>query len=325
MPLAPFEPFKPSKTNPDQALIAFLNDHIRKLNNLIDAYGMNGDDFTVPDDLIVGGDLRTYALMSTGCIPSNGTDATNDINFSTGFQWDSSRLYPIRASSAFTKRADATWASGTGNGGMASGVSWGAGDYHMHLLGKSSDPSAFDYIFDTSATCANGLADSAVVTAGFNIYKRVGSNRTAGAAWQLFTARELAIGLVEFLLKTPLFELTKNWTGVDDAAQTGTLAFVPGGIQVNAILGALFFDSTAGAQSALIVSSLDQTDTAPDATPASYVSSISLSGTGGGNSRGSCVLEVRTSTSRTFRYRGNATTADHEASFATHGWRDSRL
>ncbi len=66
MPLAPFDPFKPSKTNPDQALIAFLNDHIRKLNNLVDAYGLNGTVLSVPGDLTVGDDLTVTDDVSVG-------------------------------------------------------------------------------------------------------------------------------------------------------------------------------------------------------------------------------------------------------------------
>ncbi len=280
-------------------------------------------------DGIVGLEALVAAAtrMPTGCIPSNGTDATNDINFSIGVKRDSTNVYSIDASTAFTKRADATWASGTGNGGMAAGVAFTADtDRHWHLLGKSTDPTAFDYVCDSSVTCANGLADAAVVAAGFNIYKRVSTLRViAGPAWPLFTAREIGIGVIEYLLKTVIFELTKNWAGADDAAQTGTLAFVPGGVQVEAILGVVFFDNTASALSSLLITSLDQTDTAADGSLAAYVGSISLSSTGGGNSRASGIIGVRTSTSRTFRYRGQGTTADHEASFAAHGWRDSIL
>jgi len=280
--------------------------------------------------------LRGHIIASSvkapiGCIPSNGTDATNDIDFSAGVQRDSTNVYSIDAAAIMTKRADATWSAGTGNGGMAAAVVAGAGfttttDYHLHILGKTSDPSAYDYIFDTSATCANGLVDAAIVAAGFNIYKRVSSLRTGGsAAWPLITAREVACGLVEYLLKTPVFGDDKNWAGVDDAAQTGTLASVPGGIQVTAILGVVFADSTASVASGLLVTSLDQTDTAAASSPASYVGTISLTTNSGGDARGSCVVNIRTSTSRTFRYRGVGTTADHAAGFCTYGWIDSRL
>lgn len=263
---------------------------------------------------------------ATGCIPSNnGSDATNDIDFSTGIQRDSANAYTIKANSSFTKRADAAWASGTGSGGMATGSFSATTDYHLHLLGKSTDPTAFEYIFDTSATCVNGLANSAVMAAEFDIYKRIGSLRTGGsAAWPTFAAREIGIGVVRYLI-APASEFGKTWSGADNTAQTGTLTLVPGGIQVNAILDVVFQDSTAAANSAILVTSLDQTDTAPDATSTASVATVSLVSNAGANARGSCIAPVRTSTSRTFRYRGAGTTSDHTASFSTHGWEDARL
>jgi hypothetical protein len=270
--------------------------------------------------------IKIIGRDSTGNVPSNGTDATNDIDFSAGSKRDSTNTYTIVAASAMTKRADATWAAGTGNGGMASGVTWAANDFHLHLLGKTTDPSAYDYVFDTSATCVNGLADSAVVAAGFTIYKRVASFRTTGAAWPLFTARYMATGLLEVLLKTPVFQLTKSWSGgAADTAQTGTLGNVPGGIQVNAKLGILFQDSTASASSALLITAIDQTDTAADANSASWLAQFKAVANAGNPVGASGEVMVRTSTSRTFRYRAIGTTTDHEASFFLAGWEDSIL
>lgn len=257
-----------------------------------------------------------------GVIVSNGTDATNDIDFSAGVRRNSTNAYTIVAG-AMTKRADATWAAGTGNGGMASGVTWAANDFHLFLLGKSTDPTAHDYIFDTSLTCANGLADAAVITAGFDIYKRVSSLRTASAAWPLISAREIATGLIEYLLKTPVFQLEKDWSGNDDTAQTGTLGAVPGGIQVTAVLNVVFTDTTASSQSGMLVTSIDQSDTSGSVVNSEYVSTLSISSNSGSGSRGVCVLKVRTSTSRTFRYRGISTTSDHVTAFCLTGWEDS--
>lgn len=256
-----------------------------------------------------------------GCIPSNNSgDATNDIDFSAGFVFDGTRGYTVGAK---TKRADANWAAGTGNGGRASGASaWGAADWHLFVL-LNPTTGATDFGFDTSLTGANLITDA--TSAGFTVTKRVGSLRTAGAAWPLLSAREIAIGLVKYLLKTPVFEFTKNWAGADDTAQTGTLAAVPGGIQVNAILGVAFLDTTASAESGLLVTSLDQTDTAAVATVATTVATVSISSNGGAPARASCVIEIKTSTSRTFRYRGVGTTADHEVGFNAHGWEDSRI
>jgi hypothetical protein len=262
----------------------------------------------------------------TGCIPSNGTDATNDIDFSSGLAFDGTDPYTVGAK---TKRADAGWAAGTAQGGMASSggtpLTFSATtDYH-HFLLLNPTTRETDFGFDTSVTATNLLSTSAVSTAGFTVAKRISSLRTGGsAAWPLISARELNHGQVEYLLKTPVFEINKNWSGADNTAQTGTLAAVPGGIKVDAILGVMFQDSTAASGSALLVTSLDQTDTAADSGTTTWVGQIKLISNGGGNSCGSTQVRVMTSTSRTFRYRGDGTTADHDASFCSLGWVDSR-
>lgn len=273
------------------------------------------------------GHLITPSVMAhTGCIPSNGSDATNDIDFSAGVMRDSSNVYSIHAASAMTKRADATWAAGTGNGGMAATLTFSATTtYHHFLLGRTSDPSAFDYIFDSSVTCATGLADPAVIAAGFNIYKRVSSGRTgAGAAWRTFSARGVGVGVVRYR-PTPLFQLTKDWSGTDDAAQTGTLDDIPDDIKVKANLGVVFRDSSATAQSGVLITSLDQPDTAASPGVSTFVGQIHIFNAGGADVRGSAEVEVETSTSRTFRYRGNGTTVDHSIGICLLTWEDSIL
>jgi hypothetical protein len=132
--------------------------------------------------------------------------------------------------------------------------------------------------------------------------------------------------LIEVLLKTPVFEFAKDWSGADNAEQTGTLnGGVPGGIQVDADIAETFQDTSAAAASALMVSSFDQTNTAVSEAIASFLADIKLVSNGGGNSSGTIRRLVRTSTSRTIRYRASGTTADHDAAICLNGWRDSRL
>lgn len=257
----------------------------------------------------------------TGCIPSNGTDATNDINFSAGFVFDGTRGYTVGAQ---TKRADANWAAGTGNGGKASGASaWGAADWHLFVL-LNPTTGATDFGFDTSLTGANLITDA--TSAGFTVARRVSSLRTSAAAWPLVSARETAFGVVEYLLKTPVFQFSKAWGGADNNAQTGTLSDVPGGIQVNAILGWQFYDATPSGGSAILITSLDQTDTAPDGAVGSTVCTFRLAQTDGTiDACASGVVVTRTSTSRTLRYRTAGSTADHSTGACLIGWEDSRL
>jgi hypothetical protein len=267
-----------------------------------------------------------------GCIPSNpsggGSDPTNDMVFSVGRAFDGTRGY---ATAALTKRADAGWALGTAAGGMASvagtPITFAATtDFHWFLL-LNPITGETDYGCDTSVIAANLLTTAAASAAGFTVALRATSLRTgAGAAWPTFKAREIALGAVKYLVKVPAFESgsSKNWSGADDAAQTATLALVPGGIQVTAIFGAVFQDTSASAASAILFTSLDQDDTAPSATAASHMGSLKLVPNGGGNSAASGEFQIETSTGRQFRYRGAGTTADHELGVNTQGWIDSR-
>ncbi len=273
-----------------------------------------------------------YANLSgylKGCIPSNnGSDATNDIDFSAGFAFDGTRGYTIGAK---TKRADAGFSTGTGNGGMASvagtPITFSATtDYHWFLL-LNPATGVSDFGCDTSVTAANLLTTAAVTAAGFTVALRDTSLRTAGsAAWPTFAARELSIGQVEYLLKAPVFQFSKSWSGADNNAQTGTLANAPGGIKVIAIMGWQFYDATPSAGSCLLISSFDQDDTTPDTPVGSTVCTFRIAATDGvidGNSSGQ--VRVRTSTSRTIRYRTAGSTADHQAGACLDGWVDSRI
>ena len=266
-----------------------------------------------------------YAHIS-GLVPSNAAvDQANDIDFSAGSAEDSTQAYSIIAG-AFRKRADATWAVGSFNGGTAEGVSWGIasiGDYHMFLLGKSTDPTAHDYIFDTSVTCANGLADTAVVAAGFDIYRRVFSVCVAtDATWPLFVAQEIAGGSLDIVFKTREFQFSKDWSGTDDAAQTGLLKDIPKDIKVIADFSALFLDTSITAASVIIFTSADQTDVVPSAAFGTFLGDLVLRGTTDSQSGR---FKRKTGTSGTIRYRVTGSTVDHALGVCLHGWEDARV
>jgi hypothetical protein len=280
-----------------------------------------------PTNIFVANDRKPLLIMPYGCVPANNTgDATNDMDFSAGIQLDSTREHMIIAGD-MTKRADADFAVGSGNGARASGASaWDAGDWHWFLVGKKNDPHAHDYVLDSSASGANVLADAAVAAAGFNILKRVHSHRTSGAAWLPINATEIAVGLLLIELKTPLYQFDKDWSGTDDAAQTGTLPNAPGGIKVAAIMGVNFQDTTIAGSSALLLSSLDQSDTAANSGNAAFVGDLKLLNDGSGVDRvTNGRFKIKTSTARTFRYRAVGSTVDHTASVCLHAWEDSRL
>lgn len=122
---------------------------------------------------------RTYI---SGLILSNSAgDADHDIDIAEGQARSEDNTTNGTRSSTITKQIDATWASGTSSGGLASGVSlttdtW----YHVHLL--IDNDGGTDVGFDTSPTAVNLLADASVIAAGYTKYRRIGSVLTDGSA-----------------------------------------------------------------------------------------------------------------------------------------------
>jgi hypothetical protein len=126
--------------------------------------------------------VKGLAFYQKRIIMSNGTDANHDIDTTAGnfvFADGSGGAF----ATAYTKQGDVTWAPGTGNGGMAATValannSW----YHYFSLGDSTDDSNFDFGFDDDINAANLMSDAAVIAAGLDKYKNIGSVLTDGSA-----------------------------------------------------------------------------------------------------------------------------------------------
>ena len=253
----------------------------------------------------------------------DGADG-DDINFGAGSASTYSSggtRYNTIASAALTKQADATWAAGDDAGGLPDSFSgtWPAAidDYHLFLLGKQNDQSAYDFGFDTSLTAVNLLADAAVVSAGFNTYRRVASLRSSATpGWPGIVSSETAGGGLDVRLLVPVQDVSDNPTST--AAQTYTLASVPGDVWVLPIgYWRLFDDSSSSALNALITQT-NQTDTAPSDT----VHTMRLFG--GSDQVDSVANTVKSDTSRHVRARLSGAQADQYIYFMTHGWIDER-
>lgn len=130
--------------------------------------------------------LPYWPLGSAITTANNGTDATNDIDFVANGKAVQCRdvsgnmLWVTPAAGTVTKRADAAWASGSGNGGMGSGLTFSTStEYYFFLI---TNGTSIDYGFDTSITAANLRTST-----GWAYYRPVGWLKTAGtAAWRTF-------------------------------------------------------------------------------------------------------------------------------------------
>jgi hypothetical protein len=115
-------------------------------------------------------------------LSNNGTDATNDIDIAAG-EAASTETDPVLMvlASALTKRLDASWAVGSGNGGLDTG-SIANNTYHVWLI-QRSDTGVVDALFSLSAT-------SPTMPTDYDRKRRIGSIVRASAAIRGFKQAE---------------------------------------------------------------------------------------------------------------------------------------
>ncbi len=208
----------------------------------------------------------------SGCILSNGTDTTNDINIAPGKWRDSTDTVDIVVATALGKQLDANWAVGGTTGtplGMRNhAVSIANGTYHLYL-GRTAASSAGDVFAyagvagtdpDSAASIATMLtAWQAETGGGSYIYaRRIGSIVRASAAILQFNQYD-----DEFWYKTPLLDI--DVTAETTSETFRTLGSIPLGIKVQHIGNWAFLNAGGGFD---YISALDATNSAPSQTAA---------------------------------------------------------
>ena len=246
-----------------------------------------------------------------GLALSNGTDATNDIDIAVGEARSTADDANLVVASAIGKQIDASWAAGgtpgTPTGGLSSTLTLTNDTWYHVILGLVSGTAEIG--FDTSITGATLASDHS-----FTNTRRIGSVRRG-------TATNLAFiqSGDKFLLDVSIGDHQSTDPGT--AATIVTLT-VPLGLVVDAIMSLDFKDDTAatGADSMLLVTSPDQTDTAPSVT----VFTLAMRHSDNTEETNSITGEFMTNTSSQIRYRLSASNADIVIRITLHGWVDRR-
>lgn len=107
---------------------------------------------------------------------AQAADTDHDITFDKGKARDSTDLHNLIATAAMTKQIDAAWAAGNNAGGMDTSSVGNSLIYYMHMLGKSGDAAAYDFLFSLSRT-APTLPGS-----GWDLFQCIGFVFTDGSA-----------------------------------------------------------------------------------------------------------------------------------------------
>jgi hypothetical protein len=246
---------------------------------------------------IVRGALAGMALSTAG--------SSTTMSVAAGQATDSTNAAYISLASSMAKTTSA-FATGTGNGGLDTGAIANNTWYHFYAIDTSAGGSA-DVTFSLSAS-APTLNGSYVG----GKYRRIGAGKTNGSAqWVLFKQ-------TGDYFRWSASVLDVNTTNPGTAAVTATLASVPTGVKVKALINAAFFPGTSSNVS-VYLRDLDAADEAPSSTAAPLGM---MSYSGANEAVGS--VEIMTNASAQIGYRVSASGASDVVRIATLGWTDYR-
>jgi len=237
-------------------------------------------------------------------LSNNASDATNDIDIAVGVAMDGGNVDLMSLTSLRTKRLDAAWVVGTDQGGLDTG-SIADTTYHVWLI-KRSDTGVVDVLFSASVTAPT-------MPANYTYKRRIGS---------IIRASSAIVGFVQagdrFDRKVPISDVSTSAPGT--TAVTRTLS-VPLGISVEAMLAITLQDDSGTASShSMLVTSLDQTDTASTGS----VHDVAVGGSASADDASSTSKRVRTNSSGQIRSRNSYSDASVTIRLVTHGWIDGR-
>jgi hypothetical protein len=231
----------------------------------------------------------------TGLTLSNNViDATNDIDIAPGKARSGDDTDDIVLAAALTKRLDAAWAAGSGNGGLDTGTI-ANGWYHVHAI-KRPDTGAVCALFSLSATAPT-------LPANYTKFRRIGAIWRMGGAIKAF----IQAGN-QFLWTSSVRDVSSGTPG--NLPGTYYTLSVPPGVQVEAIVSALTIGS---ALSYNKLRSPDQTASIASATDFDAASDATTTLSN---------IQVERRTDATARLFASCSSSATTMSIITHGWND---
>lgn len=288
----------PSTTYPGQ-LWADTTTSLLKMRNTVNSAWVT---IGVLDQSYLGLTYAAQGLLSGLTLSNSAGDATNDIDVDAGEASSNDAAVadrvPMVLASALTKRLDAAWAVGTGNGGLDTGSAANT-TYHVYLI-KRTDTGVVDVLFSTNAT-------TPTMPSSYTKKRRIGSFiRASGAILGFIQTGNI------FRLKSPATDFNSTNVGTARVSYTVT---VPAGIKF--LWMGMIFVIQAGAPSVegVLLTDPDGTDVAPSGVLCSL-----YAGAGGGIVQASCV----TNTSSQIGARAQYGDADSSLGISTLGWVDER-
>ena len=249
-------------------------------------------------------DITSLAILPGylfGCTLSTAGGSTT-MSISAGRATDSTGVQSM-ALTAIAKTTS-TWAVGTAQGGLDTGSIANNTTYHFYMI-RRPDTGVVDVVFSTNAT-------SPTLPTNYTQYRRIASWNTNGSAQWVKVVQRGDL----FLLDVPTLDI--NSTAPGSTAQAGTLASVPSGIVVDAMLNIGILES--GGSDLAYVSPFTVSDMAPSLSAPPGVSVKSHVSTAWGWSP----ITVTTDTNQQVRFRLATGSATSLFRGVTLGWIDTR-
>jgi hypothetical protein len=237
-------------------------------------------------------------------LSNNGTDPTNDIDIAAGIAHDSTGAKSLVLASGLTKQLDASWVVGTNQGMLDTGAIADT-TYHIFIIMRS-DTGVVDILASTSPTAPT-------MPTNYDYKRRIGSIMRESAAIVLFNQ----YGDL-FLRSIPLVDITQSNPGT--SAVTRTLSLPTGVINIAHVTATISTIVTSVTRTVLLTS-LDQTDTASDVNISQAGVATDATGT---THIGKGQADIPTNTSAQIRSRNNASEANTSLRILTLGWTDYR-
>lgn len=249
----------------------------------------------------------TDKVLSGLTLSNDAGDTTNDIAIAAGscVSDDGTTLITL---TAMTKRLDAAWAAGTGQGGRSSAAAITDTTYHIWAVSKPNGL-APDVLMDVSATAPTWPS-------GYTKKKCIGSIIRSGGAILAFSQKGS-----RFLLSTPLITGTANNPGISAVNRaTG----VPLGAKFIALLTVMAY--TGVNNFGFYVSSPEHAAPAPQVPATSSLTApVTVSATAGATVWVSGYAEVLTNVSAEVRTQISVSASGDRIGLITNGWIDLRL
>lgn len=221
-------------------------------------------------------------------------DVVNDLDIASGGASDSTGVKWI-VTAALTKRLDAAWAVGSGNGGLDTGAIANS-DYYIWAIIRS-DTGVTDYLFSLSSTAPT-------MPASYDYKRLIGWFKRVGGAIVLFKTYETEGGGLEFLWSVPTLDI--NLANTLTTSRRADAVKVPLNFSVIALLNVVITDVSAGGTEWIYCP--DQTDAAPSQTVAPLANIIHTN-----SFPAAVMLRVRTSAAGLIAARSTQATVDNYA------------